>query len=194
MGIAIVVVKTVHAIHAPAVTENGAERRRLREDLIRLADGDRDAFVPVYQALWPIAQRFCARALPDSPDAEDAAQTALMKMFARASEYDPERDALSWALGIFAFECKTFRKKASRRREEMLLEGAEGASEHPLDDIIRRDLECAALDVLGTLRPSDVDVIQAMMSGERPDGATFRKRLQRALSRLRAAWGNRYGS
>lgn len=44
-----------------------------------------------------------------------AALAAVLKVFSRASEYDPERDALVWALGIAAWECRTIRRKRERR-------------------------------------------------------------------------------
>jgi hypothetical protein len=77
--------------------------------MVRLADGDRGAFGPLYDTLWPVLLGFARRALAGSPDAEDAAQTALMKVFSRACDFDPSRDALSWVLGIAAFECRTLR-------------------------------------------------------------------------------------
>ena len=48
-----------------------------------------------------------------------------------------------------------------------------------------------ALDrALGDLSPSDSAMLLAFARGERPDlpGATFRKRVERALARLRTRW------
>lgn len=169
--------------------------------MVRLADGDRDAFDPLYEALWPLLFRFARRALAGSPDAEDAAQGALMKVFARACEFDPERDALSWALGIVAYECKTFRKKAQRRREDAADPEAwasrPAAGPTPEDALIAGDLEAAAEEILGTLRPEDAETLRLVAAGERPEGVaapTFRKRVERALSRLRAAWSRTHGT
>lgn len=168
--------------------------------MVRLADGDREAFGPLYDALRPVLLGFARRALAGSPDAEDAAQTAMMKLFARASEFDPGRDALSWALGIVAYECRTLRKKA-RRRRELPEEGeplATQASSEPTpeDSLIEHDLEAAAVEVLGALRPEDAATLRLVAAGDRPDGVagpTFRKRVERALSRLRAAWSTQHG-
>jgi RNA polymerase sigma-70 factor (ECF subfamily) len=173
------------------------DRRQVFEQLVRLADGDRSAFAPVYEVLWPLAHRVCMRALKDSPDAEDAAQSALLKMFTRAAEFDKERDAVSWALGIIAYECKTFRQRERRRREEPLSAGAEPvAPNSPFEQALNNELQEAAKEILGTLRKSDIEVIEQMMNDERPDipRATFRKRVERAVARLRAAWGTRYGN
>jgi RNA polymerase sigma factor (sigma-70 family) len=171
---------------------------RLQKLMIRLADGDREAFDPIYQALWPVVRRFADRVLGGSPDAEDAAQVALMKVFSRISDFDRERDALSWVLGVTAYECKTFRQKQRRRRE---ISADRAPADPPREDptpeeaVMAHDLEAAAVEVLGTLRPADVETLVAVMNGNRPQvpGATFRKRVERAIVRLRAAWSSRHG-
>ena len=169
--------------------------------MVRLADGDRGAFGPLYDTLWPVLLGFTRRALAGSPDAEDAAQTALMKVFSRASDFDPSRDALSWVLGIAAFECRTLRKQVQRRRAEYgdsqtLVESPTEAPS-PEDAAIARDLEAAAQQALGALRPEDAETLRLVIEGERPEGVagpTFRKRVKRAFSRLRAAWSARHGT
>lgn len=169
--------------------------------MVRLADGERGAFEPLYEALWPVFLRFARRALAGSPDAEDAAQGALMKVFSRACDFDPERDALSWALGIVAYECRTLRKKVQRRREdpaEPEVWSARATTEpSPEDTLIARDMEAAAKEVLGGLRSEDAETLRLVAAGERPEGVagpTFRKRVERALSRLRAAWSTKHGT
>ena len=62
--------------------------------MARLADGDREAFPPVFAVLGPLLRRFAARELRGL-DAEDVAQEALLKVFAHAAAFDRERDALS---------------------------------------------------------------------------------------------------
>jgi RNA polymerase sigma factor (sigma-70 family) len=171
-----------------------ADRGRLHDDLTRLADGDREAFHPVYVALLPVVRRFTSRSLAPG-DAEDAAQDALVKVFLRASEFDPLRDALSWALGIVAYEIKTSRRRRGRRRE-VETEGSTLASERdpaasPEERAIGDDLDRAIDDALRRLSASDADTLRAFAAGERPPDvapATFRKRVERGLGRLRAQW------
>lgn len=166
-----------------------------------LADGRRAAFAPLYAALWPLLRDFCRRALAHDADGDDAAQQALLRLFARAVEYDDSRDAVAWAIGIASWECRTSRRRVHRRREDEL------ALDAPLRDgtadaeteVVGRDLMEAAGELLGTLRPDDVTTITAALDGN-PDGraglapATFRKRLERALARLRAAWRSKHGT
>ena len=168
------------------------QRTELQRCLTRLADGDRDAFRTVFDLAWPRAREVAQRLL-SAADAEDAAQAALLKLFQRASEFDSQRDALAWIVGIVSYECMTFRKKAARRREtggEALPFVADAAA-NPEERIINGELEAVALATLGNLRPEDRETIQIALFGEgarvvKP--ATFRKRLERALVRLRAAW------
>lgn len=163
--------------------------------MVRLADGDRTAFDPVFQALWPLVTRFTQRALAGSPDADDAAQAALLKVFTHAALFDPERDAVTWVLGITAYECKTIRKRQQRRREAAPALLEQQRTEHtPEDEVVMRDLEAAALSVMGTLGPADIETLHTLIEGgpRAVSGATFRKRLQRALERLRAAWSSRH--
>jgi RNA polymerase sigma-70 factor (ECF subfamily) len=166
--------------------------------MLRLAAGDRAAFDPLYDALSPLVHRLTARMMRGAPEADDAAQEAMTKMFARASQYEHGRSVTTWVLAITAYECRTLLQRQRRRREdEQPLEAHAGdASATPEDLAIARDLEAAAREVLGTLRAVDVETLRASARGDRPDlpQATFRKRLERALARFRAAWSARHGS
>jgi len=168
------------------------ERRRIQLLVARVADGDRAAVAPAFDALWPLLRRFAARALGSDADAEDAAQRALVKLFEQAAFFDARRDALAWVLTIVAFECRTVVRARGRRREQPLDGAFASAAASPEDSVVQRDLEEAARAVLGTLADADADAIGAMLAGSRPEGATFRKRLQRALGRLRGAWRARH--
>jgi RNA polymerase sigma factor (sigma-70 family) len=167
------------------------EREALQRHLERLADGDRDAFHPVFVRLWPLLRGFAARCLPWG-EAEDAAQEALTRVFARAAEFDRGRDALPWVLAIAANEIRTARQRRRRRREHPAddLAVRPDAGRSPEEAAVAGDLERALDQTLATLRPADVATLLAYARGERPDlpGPTFRKRVERALGRLRAAW------
>ncbi|HKY33395.1 MAG TPA: RNA polymerase sigma factor [Candidatus Polarisedimenticolia bacterium] len=176
------------------------ERDRLQAMMIRLADGDRSAFHPVFELLWPLLRRFAARLLPRAEDADDAAQQALINIFSRAAAFDPRRDALSWALGIAFHECRTQRRRLSRRREiplgapDELPSGLDG-----MESLLAARLQSqAVLELLGELRPADREAVLAAVGAEgstRPaiGAAAYRKRVQRAFARLRRAWRQRHG-
>lgn len=180
------------------------ERQRLSEHMARLANGDRAAFDPVFNQLWPVLRRFSIRLLGDEAAGEDVAQQALLKLFARAHEYDAERDALTWALGVATWECRTWRRKRGRRREH--LGSSLTAEREPTDPAvdperatIDRDLGRALEAAIEGLGPVDRDVLLADL-GERGGPttaarpATIRKRRQRAVQRLRAAWKGIHGT
>jgi len=169
------------------------QRIELQRALTRLADGDRAAFRPVFDLAWPEVRALAARLTPHGADADDAAQLAFIKLFERACEFDPARDALAWIVGIVSYECLTVRKQRHRRREhggESLAAVVDGAAS-PEEHAIGGELADAAVAILGQLRPEDRDTLRIAVFGQgeraaRP--ATFRKRVERALARLRAAW------
>jgi RNA polymerase sigma factor (sigma-70 family) len=156
--------------------------------MARLADGDRDAFAFVFGRLWPTLQAFARRLLGSEADADDVAQRALLSIMSRASEYDADRDALSWAIGITAWECRTLRRHQTRRRETAMPPVLEMPIASPEDTVIEHDLLRAVEHVLGELTPDDRAALGVESSPCDAPAATIRKRRQRALTRLRAAW------
>lgn len=159
--------------------------------LARLANGDRTAFDPLYAALRPRAERLAHMKLGDM--ASDAALSALMKVFARASEFEPGRPCLPWFYGIVANEIQ-----AARRRSARLVprDGIEIASDDdPEKEMIRREL-LRALE-LAIEQADESDAIAAML-GRAPmpaiPAATFRKRVSRAYAKLRLLLGGSHGS
>lgn len=160
----------------------------------RLADGDRGAFDEVFDTLWPILRRYALRLLGDPVRAEDAAQRALLKMFERASSYDPDRSALAWALTFAFWECRTERTQLRRARSEQLSVELESAAETPEQTLGRLEWEQAARELVDQLPPEQRALVwaevepelAAVLRGQNP--ATVRKRRQRVLERLRSAF------
>jgi RNA polymerase sigma-70 factor (ECF subfamily) len=164
---------------------------RLQALMTRLADGDRSALHPVFVALWPILRGVAARHLPPA-DAEDAAQEALLKIFRRAASFDPERSALAWAIGITGWEVRTARRRRMRRREAPITDAGprRDTAPDPEAALLLRDLEATLEAAIGALDPADAETLRLYARGERLPiaAATFRKRVARALARLRTAW------
>jgi len=163
--------------------------------VVRLADGDRSAFTPVFEILWSPTLRLCMSMLKHEPDAADAAQQAMEKIFARASDYDRARPAMPWALAIAAWECRTIARKRHRRREASKDTAADPSFDGAEDELVQRDLTRAALEALGQLSESDRETLVATFWDEAASvsGATLRKRRERALDRLRGAFRRLYG-
>jgi len=181
-------------------------RQLLNRRLAALADGDRAAFRPIFETLWPVLYAFCRRYVGDDT-AQDATQQALLRVFERASLYDPEREALPWVVAIAWNEMRTLRKRALRRREtsiEAAIEAATARGSAPSEQVapgpsapdLLEDAEAVAAlrAVLATLPVADAETLLASAGAlSRPDisGPTFRKRLERAVKRLRTAWSAR---
>ncbi len=191
----------VHAVGR--VTHANTNGEALDGWLARYADGDRSAFDPLFAAAWPVVLGFTRRLVGDRADAEDVAQRTMIKLAQQASRYDRERPALGWILTIAAWEAKSARKTAARRRARQvelrpeLGPGSRSAAEGPDDaptpeaTVLRRELHDAlthALEQLSDLdRQTLLDDIHEHIDPDlRP--ATRRKRRQRALERLRGIW------
>ena len=162
-------------------------------DMARLADGDREAFSAVFRALWPVLVPFCQRALGSGADVDDAAQLTLEKIFGRASDYDPSRPALPWALTIATWECATLRRKRQRARtqDSAEVEAAASPAPSPEDQTMTTELEAALRATMNELPLADRETLDAAFFDETLQGATnpaFRKRKERAISRLRNLW------
>ena len=182
---------------AESRTSTRVNNRELHGLMLRLADGDRRAFDGVFAALEPVVARLCRHLLPDAAEAEDAAQAALLKIFLEASRFNPQRDAVGWALTIAAFECRTLRQKRRRLREDAMTPGDAAPDDRtPEADALDVEQRSAFEAVLQEMSPVDRETLCALTGQiNRPavPPATFRKRAERALRRVRAVWRSRYG-
>ena len=163
--------------------------------MARLADGDRSAFDEVFSRLQRPIQQLCLGMLGNEADAADAAQEALQKILERASDYDPSRRALPWALALAGWECRTLARRRQRRREVPEADAGERAGEDPEGAHATRQLVEAAVSALGTLSEQDRETLTATFWDEAASvtGATFRKRRERALQRLRQTFWRIHG-
>ena len=100
-------------------------------------------------------------------------------------------------LAIATWQVRTSRRWR-QRRGEVALAAAPEPSGDATSDVVDRDLITAAVAALGELGDTDAATIAAAIldddtarAGIAP--ATFRKRLERALDRLRAIWRSRHG-
>jgi RNA polymerase sigma-70 factor (ECF subfamily) len=160
----------------------------------RLSQGEREAFDPLFRALYPRAVRF-ARIKLNEQQAADAAQLILMKVFATASTFELGKPLLPWFYAIAANELQTLRRRNAREQKRTVDErDAERvpAEETPeslvLDRELRRSLELA----IDTLDDESAHAIASMLGmSVRPavSGSAFRKRVSRAYARLRFLLG-----
>lgn len=160
----------------------------------RLAQGDRTAFDPLFRALHPRALR-CARARLGADRAADASQAALMKVFARASEFTPGCPVLPWFYGIVANEIRAIvradtTRKAITYEDPAALWSAD--PDNPERQMVERELHQALEQAIGALDAPSAEAIGAFL-GRRAlpaiGAAAFRKRVSRAYARLRLLLG-----
>ncbi len=176
---------------------DATRRAALNEAMARLARGDRAASEPVFQLLWPVLRDFSARWLPGSSAMEDVAQQVLLRVFSQAAHFDPAKDALSWALEIAVWECRTERRRVWRSKEGAwtpAAEGARAAAAAPDAAVEAQELQEALRGALQLLPEADRQALARALADEAGAGATERKRKQRALERLRAVWRRLHGN
>lgn len=164
-------------------------------DLARLADGDRLAFDGVFALAWPFVRALAARVVPPE-DAEEVAQRTLLALFRRASELDPERDAVGWLATLAFWEIRseqTRRRRERSRSEDASVLAATPSPEASPEEVCEQTRLVEALhDLAGELSAEDLETLRAFARDERPPGATYRKRLERSLARLRRLWRARH--
>jgi len=179
-------------------------RRQLIHDaMVRLSDGDRSAFPALVAALWPVLLAFAQRGWQGAgrPDAEDVAQQVFLRICERIAEFDPRRDAVSWAFGIASYEILTLRRRRQRRREAggFVWHSHPDPSESQEEVLMKRELSVAAQELVGELSAEDRALLglDARAGGgfatPGPSPAALRKRRQRLIDRLRIAWRRLHG-
>src|SRR5258705_11154621 len=92
-----------------------ADRPQLQRWMTAAAEGDRSAIEPLFHALWQPLVGYATRFVGDAALAEDCVQEALTRLFGQIDRFDPERDALTWALTHTTWQCRTARRKVQRR-------------------------------------------------------------------------------
>jgi RNA polymerase sigma-70 factor (ECF subfamily) len=154
----------------------------------RLADGDRSAFEPLFRSLWPRALSAARRRL-EPQAASDAAQSTMMKLFARAPEFVRGAAVLPWFYAIAANEIRAILR---RTRVELELDEALASTGDPERAAMDRELRAAVALAIEELDGPSAEAIAALLGeAERPriDEAAYRKRVSRAYAKLRVLLG-----
>jgi RNA polymerase sigma-70 factor (ECF subfamily) len=159
--------------------------------MARLADGDRSTFDPLFRTLYTRALRV-ARARVGPERAEDVAQASLVKLFAGASAFEPGRPVLPWLYAIVANEIRA-EKRAAARTCEPLEAGAEIAAAADTERAVADAELHRALDAaIAALDAPSAEAIAALLGRNVAPAiapAAFRKRVSRAVARLRVLLG-----
>jgi RNA polymerase sigma factor (sigma-70 family) len=163
---------------------------QLNEWMSRLSQGEREAFDPLFRALYPRALRLARVRLPDE-QASDVAQTVLMKIFARASEFEPGRPALPWFYAAAANEIHGQRRRAAMQAGRAVAEERAhtlAGTDDPERTLLERELRGALQRAIASLDEASAEAIACLLD-DRPcpglSAPAFRKRVSRAYARLR---------
>jgi RNA polymerase sigma-70 factor (ECF subfamily) len=164
--------------------------RELDQLMDRLAEGDRGAFEPLFRALWPRALAAAGRRL-DPPAAHDAAQSTMLRVFARAPEFTRGSPVLPWFYAVAANEIRATLRR-TRPHVDVDAAGALASGDDPERTAIEREMRSALARAIDSLDAPSAEAISVVL-GERPrptiDDAAFRKRVSRAYAKLRVLLG-----
>jgi RNA polymerase sigma-70 factor (ECF subfamily) len=158
--------------------------------MARLSRGERDAFDPLFRALYPRALRLARQRL-EGDHATDAAQTVMMKVFARASEFEAGRPLLPWFYAAAANEIHTIRRRVAANGRRAVSEDhahAVPAAGDPERLALERELRASLARAVASLDEASAEAITCLLEERALPGVSataFRKRVSRAYARLR---------
>ncbi len=171
--------------------------------MARLAQGEREAFDPLFRALYPRAMRLCRARLGEA-QAADAAQNIMERVFRGAGRFTPGSPVLPWFYAIASNEIRVLTRKARKGKwgEVELGDGSEPesapSSDNPERLLADKELAAALERAIEMLDAQAAEAILAVLGrGQMPELATapaFRKRVSRAYQRLRFLLGGSYGT
>src|SRR5205807_6731511 len=129
--------------------------------VLRSQAGDTEAMGELAGQVRPLVQRYASRFFPDPSRAEDLAQTALMKAFARVGDVRSPEAFAAWLLRITRNEC--LNELARQRHAQVPLstlddrgtgiEVPPGGPEDPEEELVRNHLRRLVRQVAATLPP-----------------------------------------
>ena len=154
----------------------------------------RDALVACVRTHGAVLGRLCMALLGSQADADEAAQETLLRAHRGMATYRGEGSVKAWLCGIARHVCA--HALETRRRGRQLLEVVPAPDEAGADEVARRQHARLLRDALGRLKPTErealvlryvADLSHREIAGAcNIDEAAARKRISRALSRLRA--------
>ena len=156
----------------------------------------REALAACVRTHGAVLGRLCMALLGSQADADEATQETLLRAHRGMANYRGEGSVKAWLCGIARHVCAHMLE--TRRRGRQLLEVVPGPDEASADEVARRQHARLLRDALGRLKPTEREALvlryvadlshREIASACNIDEAAARKRISRALSRLRAAF------
>jgi RNA polymerase sigma-70 factor (ECF subfamily) len=153
----------------------------------------RDALAACVQAHGGILGRLCMALLGSQADADEATQETLLRAHRGMASYRAEGTVKAWLCGIARHVCAHMLETRRKQREllEVVPPGDEGR-----DVFVQRRRSRAVRDALGKLKPTEREALVLRYVADLShreialacnlDEPTARKRISRALARLRS--------
>ena len=154
----------------------------------------REALVACVRTHGAVLGRLCMALLGSQADADEATQETLLRAHRGMANYRGEGSVKAWLCGIARHVCA--HALETRRRGRQLLEVVPAPDEASPDEVARRQHARLLRDALGRLKPTEREALvlrfvadlshREIASACNIDEAAARKRISRALERLRA--------
>lgn len=140
--------------------------------------------------------RLCMALLGSQAEAEDATQEILLEAHASFGNWRAEGSLKSWLFTIARRRCAKTLEKRGRRDNRLRLVPSAPGTEHAEDWLLRRERAQRARAAIEQIRPSEREALTLRYAAELSfrevgdacgiDEAAARKRVSRALARLRS--------
>lgn len=176
--------------------------------LVRVGDGDKEAFASLYDAVAEMVYALVLRVVRDPAQSEEVAQDVMLEVWRLAGRFDASRgSARGWIATMAHRRAVDLVRSAesSRQRGEAYGRGELSGSNFDvvLEEVVERDEHGVVRDVLSNLTPLQREAIMLAYY----DGLTYREvavhldtpvgtvktRIRDGLTRLRAALGTEDG-
>ena len=154
----------------------------------------RDALAACARTHGAVVGRVCMALLGSQADADEATQETLLRAHRGMATYRGEGTVKAWLCGIARHVCA--HALETRRRGRQLLEVVPALDEANADELARRQQARLLRDALGRLKPTEREALVLRYVADLShreiavacniDVAAARKRISRALARLRA--------
>lgn len=142
-----------------------ADQPEDRQLIARIASGDRQAYMDLYDRYSPRVFGVIAAVLGRGPEADDAFQDAMWEVWRCADRYNERLGTPSmWILTLARNKAIDALRRSTRKRslaQRAATERPEPRSPTPSESLVQRESLGACAELLATLPPEQGDVIRA---------------------------------
>ena len=152
---------------------HGGERQRLNDLLVQVAEGDKDAFTKLYDAVAPVVLGITRRVVRDRAQSEEVTQEVMLELWRRAARFDPERGAASAWVATMAHRRAVDRVRSSQSSRDR--EHSAGRWEIPYDSVSEQVESSAERETLARAMSQLTPLQREAIELAYYDGRTYRE-------------------